>query len=977
MIKTRTRKILRDVWARKGRTLLVSMAIFIGVTGTIALFSMSDVLISRLKEDIKEDELMMLQVSVSPKEGVQADNVAYMQYLNNLPGVTEVQAGVEELPIYFKTDPEAEKFEEGFAQAYVVLSDDGTQLVDAPFDALAPIEPFRLLEGGTWPTSGQDEMVIEQRMAEEYDLEVGDTLYMRVLSPSRNPERSGETGTIEPWIISGIVFDPYGFSPNAAIYTRFSDAAYLLGLGGLNDFWFRFTEFALAEDGQNDIEDYLAADTAYSPAFSQAEDPAESQLIANAELFANLMSFLALISLIVSGFLVINIITSLVTEQKQQIGVMKSIGASRVDNFYIYSGIAFMYGLIGVIPGVIIGIPLGSWAAHGLAPQLNTVIEGFQISPSSIILGVVVGLAVPVIFSLLPVFSATRVQILDAMTDLGIDANYGSGPIAKFIGILPIPITVRQGLSNVSLKKSRLAFTVITLAVAVGAFMGIFALFESLTDGIQIFLDSWNIHAGIFPAEPRPSDQVIGILEENFGDRINPAQAGFMQQVEFEGYNPEIGTGGPPGIFAYGYDITSDAPAFLFELKEGKTITPETADDGIILASLLAANMDKEVGDTVVMNVPGKSKEFTVVGIADFPIEQVWAAWDTLAILRDSTIDAIQSESLIPADMLPPEARGYIKYLTLAQVEGYETSGMFPGVIVIGFTPSVSQFLQFDSGDFVNIGEPGVMISSEMAAKGGYEVGEMLALTSLTPNGEQNVEYPVVGIFQPPMALVGSPAQAEADTTALPSDLIGMYWKDATTFDAATVETQPLPAGYFITIPEEDPSADEITELVDDINNTFQDQGIGMFSFNFIELTEQISEAFFTIQAILSAVALLIALVGALGLFTTLSMSVYERQKEIGVMRSIGAGSTTVAIQFLTEGIVVGVISWLVGIPLMILIQYALLSITGFNETFPFQFSITATIVGLIGMLVITTIASLWPSLGAARKTVSDILRYQ
>ncbi len=144
-----------------------------------------------------------------------------------------------------------------------------------------------------------------------------------------------------------------------------------------------------------------------------------------------------------------------------------------------------------------------------------------------------------------------------------------------------------------------------------------------------------------------------------------------------------------------------------------------------------------------------------------------------------------------------------------------------------------------------------------------------------------------------------------------------------------------------------------------------------------MDLTEQVSETFFTIQAILSAVALLIALVGALGLLTTLSMSVFERQKEIGVMRSIGAGSSTVATQFLTEGIVVGVISWLVGIPLMVLIQFLLLDITGFDETFPFQFSTTAVIIGLVGMLVITTIASLWPSLGAARKTVSEILRYQ
>ena len=32
---------------------------------------------------------------------------------------------------------------------------------------------------------------------------------------------------------------------------------------------------------------------------------------------------------------------------------------------------------------------------------------------------------------------------------------------------------------------------------------------------------------------------------------------------------------------------------------------------------------------------------------------------------------------------------------------------------------------------------------------------------------------------------------------------------------------------------------------------------------------------------------------------------------------------------------------------------------------------------GLVGMLAVVALASLWPSLAAARKTVSDILRYQ
>ena len=156
------------------------------------------------------------------------------------------------------------------------------------------------------------------------------------------------------------------------------------------------------------------------------------------------------------------------------------------------------------------------------------------------------------------------------MTDLGIGARYGTGPIAKLIARLPLPVTIRQGLSNVSLKKSRLAFTVITLAVAVGAFMGIYAIFASLTSGIQSFIDSWNMQMLVAPLEPRDPEQVTTIVQNALGDEIETFESGFQIQVEFEGYDPEISAFGPPGILAYGYEITSETPAFTFEIDEGE-----------------------------------------------------------------------------------------------------------------------------------------------------------------------------------------------------------------------------------------------------------------------------------------------------------------------------------------------------------------------------------------------------------------------
>ena len=76
---------------------------------------------------------------------------------------------------------------------------------------------------------------------------------------------------------------------------------------------------------------------------------------------------LAIMAMVVSGFLVANVISAIVLEQNRQIGVMKSLGATRWDNLLIYSGIALAYGLIGLIPGVLVGVPLGYMLGKTLA----------------------------------------------------------------------------------------------------------------------------------------------------------------------------------------------------------------------------------------------------------------------------------------------------------------------------------------------------------------------------------------------------------------------------------------------------------------------------------------------------------------------------------------------------------------------------------------------------------------------------------
>ena len=955
MFRTRFRKILRDVWARKGRTLLVSSAIFIGTLGTIALFSMNDIIVSQLNEDINKDELSMLDFFVTIQAGAETEDEAYFDRIREFPGVTDTLGAVNAFT-QFKLAEDDEEFTDGFLNAYTVPLEEGL-----------PLEPMRLLDDGRYPEANANEIVIEQRMAEEYNLEVGDSIYLRILSPSRDDSLEGEVGTVEAWTITGLVFHPYissggGFagSPTQSIYTTLEDAKYVAGTSGLTTFRVRSEAYSGGEEADKDstypsalaqseaIGAYIAQETPYIPAFTAELDPEQNALIVSAQTIGLLMGSLALVALVVSGFLVINVITSLILEQRRLIGVMKSMGASRMDNFIMYSGTSFVYGLIGVIPGVILGVLGGHFASQALAPFLNTVLEGFGVSPGSIILGVIVGLLVPVLFSIIPVFLGTRVTILEAMTDLGIDVNYGSGPIAKFISILPIPITIRQGLSNVSIKKTRLIFTVLTLSIAAGAFMGIFAVFTSLTDGINIFLDSFNVEVGVFPNETRDPDEMLALIEENFQqegqETFSAIEPGFQLQVEFEDYEPTVSVGGPPGIFAYGYDVESDTPAFDVVVDEGEFLTVENRDDGIIFSSLLANNMDVGIGDTVTLKVSGSTADLQIVGISDYPIEQVWIDWRTLALVAGYTQGA----------PVPNE------YLTTVEVDGEEIN-------VLGMDTQFADFIPLEDGEFFTPGEPGIVVSLPLAEANEYEVGDTLTLTATTEAGIEG-DFPIVGIFE-------LPPQAQSED--IPEDAIAMFWQDLAALEGISTEGKPIPSGYLLVTNLEDPTVEDIDEVIEELDEVFLSEGIAVINFNFVELVEMISEGFVIFQVILQAVALLIALVGALGLLTTLSMSVFERQKEIGVMRSIGAGSGTIATQFLTEGILVGMISWLVGIPLAVFIEWSLLSITGLIETFPVVFPISAAVIGLVGMLVITAVASLWPSLAAARKTVSDILRYQ
>ena len=124
----------------------------------------------------------------------------------------------------------------------------------------------------------------------------------------------------------------------------------------------------------------------------------------------------------------------------------------------------------------------------------------------------------------------------------------------------------------------------------------------------------------------------------------------------------------------------------------------------------------------------------------------------------------------------------------------------------------------------------------------------------------------------------------------------------------------------------------------------------------------------------------LAAAVGSIGLMTTMTINVVERRREIGVMRAVGATSPTVAGIFVGEGVLLGVLSWLLALPLSYPAARVISHAVGYplmGAPLDFRYPPGGCVVWLATVVLLSVLASLWPALQATRISVREALAYE
>ncbi len=927
--------------------MLVSLSVFVGVLAVTVLITLGQIITRQLEKDLIPAETAMLRIFVSPNSGETTDPQKDLDTLRAYPGVTALE-GQAVYEFHWKRPGETD-FVPGQLYAY-----------SEPFDQIK-IEPLRLL-AGRYPVDGQNEIAIEKRMADAQKLAIGDILTVRV----------NGSGQADMKIV-GLVYQPYfyigGGDGSTSAYATYADAQNIVRFAGYSSIFVRFTNFATAREQSHSFRKALMNQTPYTIVFYVVIDPDNNLFMVGVRQFSQVLVVLALVAMAVSSVLVITVIGTVVSEQRYQIGAMKAIGADRFDILRMYLGMALVYGLIGTIPAIIIGVPLGQAAANAAAPLANTILEDTSPPLIAILVGFALGSGMPVLAAVIPVVNGSRITISEATTDHGISSSFGRGLLPSIMKILSmLPLSLVQALNNIFRRKARLMLTLATLALAVAAFMGVFAVFQTLNGVVGQIETTLNYQVSTDLTDIEVMDIVQSLLMD-VKEQIREIKPGVAIQLSVDQPTDQTSQNSADGtnssstetvdLYVTGIDTTSDLQYLKFEAGTGWNDDPQR--QGIVITPHMAETFHKTVGDKLTLTGPGNTADFEIIGITDFPLETAFMEWHQLADFVGDIRDA-------------PIPNAFWRPLRVEWNNGSANPPQNDNVWALGIDSRAGELL---TGRF-NPEEPGVIISQTLAQAGDYVEGGTITLRpsdgsllgdigSIVDAGATT--YPILKVV-PIKTLELRVFARDLPDEVMQADkplLIAMYWDQLASlvhldYRAITPET------FYIDLANPAASTNRLNQSYLPPTPVYQSQG---------GFESRVTQTILSLGLVTSFAAILMALVGGIGLLTITSMSVFERQREIGVSRSVGASSIAIVRQFLLEGMVVGLIAWLIGLPLSYLFGELLISMVPFGRVIVLKYTVLAPLIGFIGMLLVTVAATLYPALMAAHKTVSEILRYQ
>jgi putative ABC transport system permease protein len=578
-------KIWFDIWHNKTRTLLAVLSIAAGVFAVGSIFGMSEMLLTNM--DRSHHAVLATHINAALDRPVDRETLLS---LREVPGVENVEP-YNSVNILYKLHPEDE-----WRQGVIQMRDNYEQ------------QKYELLQlrGGHWPNS-KNEIAVERMGAQFLKIGIGDSVIFKINEKERALP------------ITGFIRHPFVPPPqfmDLAFFFMNGEGMERLGIpqGKFTAFYARVTPYSEdhAKEVATAIKDKLAKQNIDVAGFSY-EDPNKHWGRTYFDAITMVQQLLALICVGISAVLVFNTISNLLTQQTNQIGIIKAIGGRTPSIVGMYLVSALVYGALAFV----IAFPLGAIVAYYLTKVFlnlfNIDFDTFQISRNAVVLQALCAILAPLLAGLPPILKGASITVRQAIASYGLGGGYRSGrldQLVESIGARLLPSHYATALGNMFRHKGRLVMTQLVLIAAGAAFLMVMSLNSSLALTLDNYYGRQHYDTTIQFTRSQRADRVEMVAESVPG--VDRVEIRFMQQANLFVKGQQVKDA---GISTYIRGIPAGSDFYEPLIVAGRWLVSQ---DGraLVIPRQTAEDNKIKVGDVITLDIGTLGKEeWQVVGL--------------------------------------------------------------------------------------------------------------------------------------------------------------------------------------------------------------------------------------------------------------------------------------------------------------------------------------------------------------------------
>lgn len=634
-------KVWGDLWLSRSRTVLAVVSIAMGIVCLGTIFGMLDLQLSKMDAAHQQSQPSHINLILNGEA-----DASLLEEIRTLPGVAGVDS-LSQLTVYFRRSGANE-----WTLATLIIRADYQK---QGFDQT-------VLAAGEWPRQGS--LAIENLSAQFTGLGIGDQLEFQTAA-----------GTQQLPIL-GVVRHPFVKPPKFGGQVHFfADAS-----GG--------SAFGVAANHFRQLLVQITAPYSEEQARSLASDIravlAKHHLAANATLLQDpqrhwgrpflaavndVLELMAITALALASVLIANTMTAHLALQRNQIGVLKALGASSYTVSTIYLGETLLMACLATLIAVPIALAAAYFTARHLLGLFNIDFGAFDYSPRAVLYMLLGGLFVPVMAAMAPILHSAQMTVRQAIADYGLGGDFGGHRfdlwLERNVGRW-LPTLYAVAFCNLFRRKASLMLTQSVLIIAGTSFMVLMSLIASLHLTLDHEQARSQFAVRLSFAADQNAAQVIDIAHSlpateavELWQRLPVALAKDGKTIKQKG--------------SLGLQILAlPAAAALYQplIESGRWLEASDAGKTHVVISADTAQLNGiQVGDSLEISIGLHKQAWQVIGIyrwlvaGNYVVEPVYAPSETLRTITQSKNQA--SLALIKAAVTNPvEEADLLKLLT-------------------------------------------------------------------------------------------------------------------------------------------------------------------------------------------------------------------------------------------------------------------------------------------------------------------------